>query len=397
MAEIVVYCDEVSDEIAAEMFLVGGLSPNVTIRRLPALADAPASLRPLLSWERIDWVVTVDDEIRCTVELSRHGYTGDNGFQRFARLYRSASLRIPTIYFTPFSRTRLDELDLGQSNARNVAPELFGALADLEREFGVACVAIDWPVDEANGQPAPLQSAIAAPSMSRAADLVGRMVTVAPADTPQLVRSEFPDLSQAMAAHATIASRGTDTRGPVTLPIEIGRPAWVYEFLPDSYFRQGKAEKALATLALDSILDRPLHGPGDHARWSSNGAAWVLYLGYQWRPDPACGLIALGATQANARRLPLVVVWPRVFSANTDTRELLLGALRQFKETGEGPLAAEMERHGQADRIPSFARRVSTSPNQFGIFTPSSKIGRVLTATAAALVLGDIVLTFDDE
>jgi hypothetical protein len=398
MGEIVVYCDEASDELAAQMFLVDGPLPAAAVRRLPALSVAPPNLRALLSWERLDWVVTVDEEVRCTVELSRHGYTGDNGFQRFARLFRSASLGIPTIYFTPFSRTRLNELDLGQSNnARNVAPELFKTLADLEREFGVACMAVSWPVNSSNGQPAPLQSPIAVPAVKRMADLVARIISVPAPDTPRLVRSEFRDLSTAMEAHAEIAFRGTDTRGQLALPVELGRPDWVYDFLPESYFRQGKAEKALASLALDSTAQRPFVGPGDLARWRSEGQAWVLYLGYQWRPDPSCGLIALCATQAKARGLPLVVAWPRIFSAATGTREELLGVLRRFKATNDGPLADEMIRHGRAAQIADFARRVSASPGQFGLYTPLSKIGRVLADTAAAVVLGDVVLTFDNE
>jgi hypothetical protein len=198
-----------------------------------------------------------------------------------------------------------------------------------------------------------------------------------------------------MDAHAAIAFRGTDTRGPLALPVELGRPDWVYDFLPDRYFYKGKAETVLASLALDSVPVRPFVGTGnDPGRWSGEGEAWVLYLGSQWRPDPACGLIVLAAAQAKGRGLPLVVVWPRVFSAHSDARERLFEALHRFKRRQDGPLAAEMARHGRAHQISSFARRVSTSAKQFGIFTPGSKIGRVLLDTAEAAVFGDVVATF---
>jgi hypothetical protein len=393
MADITIYCDGDSDEIAAEMFLTAGPLAGARICRLPSLRSAPSHLRALLTWERLDWVIEVDDAIRCAVELSRHGYTGDNGFQRFARLYRAASLGIPTIYFTPFSRTRLDEIDAGESRARNVPPELFQTLAELQDEFSVACLAVDWPVT-ASGQAAPLQDDVARPAMERLAALIARLVERPPSDSVAVVRSEFGDLGAAMDRHAQIAFRGTDTRNAVRLPIDLGTPGWVYDFLPDAYFRVGKAEKALASLALDSCEDRPIVGTGDAAWARSAGEAWVLYLGYQWRPDPSCGLIALAAAQARARSLPLIVVWPRVFREAHGRRDATLAALRRFKRSADGPLADEMRRHGRAAQIRAFRERVSDDPDQFGVFTPGSKIGRVLSETAAALVLGDAVITF---
>lgn len=83
-----VYCDDASDELIAERWLVGdeGLGAPI-IERLPSLSQASPALKPLLEWERQDWMVTRGTQVLCTVEFSRHGYTGDNGFQRFARLW----------------------------------------------------------------------------------------------------------------------------------------------------------------------------------------------------------------------------------------------------------------------------------------------------------------------
>lgn len=391
--KVVIYCDGESDELAAKLFLTSGSLKGAAVERLPTLAEAPGFLKPLLTWERLDWVVAVDDEVRCTIEISRHGYTGDNGFQRFARLYRSASLGIPTVYFTPFNRTRLNELDESQSNPRNVAPELFLTLADLQKRFGVACLAVAWPTKSTNGQPAPMQDPDVQPVMARLGDFVARCLQVDPSETPGVLSAEFPDLDAAMKAHAEKAFRGGDTRHAVTLPIDIGDPTWIYEFLPESYFRLGKAEKALATLALDSCATRPVDGAGPPF-WKDNGKAWVLYLGYQWRPDPSCGLIALAAAQAHSQRCPLIVVWPRVFQAKDGQRAKMLEALTQFKTTADGPLKDELEKHGRTSAIQTFSDRVSVDPGQFGVFTPGSKIGRVLSETASALVLGDAVLTW---
>src|SRR5438046_752159 len=100
--DVTIFCDELSDELLASAYLCNGSLTQARVERLPSLARAPEVLKPLLRWERHDWVVVRDGVITCTVEFSRHGYTGDNSFQRFARLFRAASLGAPTIYFTPF-------------------------------------------------------------------------------------------------------------------------------------------------------------------------------------------------------------------------------------------------------------------------------------------------------
>lgn len=395
MGEVVIYCDGASDELAAELFLLQGSLQTATIRRLPQRKQAPPFLQPLLAWERLDWVVAIDDKVRCTVELSRHGYTGDNGFQRFARLYRSASLGIPTIYFTPFARTRLNELDVGRVSARNVAPELFETLTELEARFGVACIAVDWPVRADLGQPVPLQDPVARPAMERLGELVGAFSAVPPERSVSTFAEDFPDFAEAMDTHAQIPYRGADTRGAVGLPLNLGDPMWVHEFLPDNYFGTGKADKTLASMALDGCADRSIVDMGGRARWSAeSGTAWVQYLGYQWRPDPACGLVALSATKARARELPFIVVWPRVFSVKGETRTRMLRALVRYKEAGDGPLAEEMIKQGRGSQVGAFRERVATDPDQFGVFSDTSKIGRIVRETADALVLGDRVLAY---
>ncbi|HEU4904868.1 MAG TPA: hypothetical protein VFT19_01985 [Solirubrobacterales bacterium] len=394
MADVVIYCDGAADEIAAESHLAHGVLAGAKITRLPRLTQAPDFLRPLLSWERFDWVVVSEDEVRCTVELSRHGYTGDNGFQRFARLYRSASLGIPTVYFTPFSRTRLNELDEGRSNARNVAPELFETLTELEQQFGTACVAVNWTVHP-RGQPVPLQDPSAEAIVARLTDLIGAFATHAREFSVEILSEDFPDLAAAMDAHAQIAYRGGDTRGTVELPIDVSSPDWVHQFLPDNYFRIGKADKTLASLALDSCTGRPIVNQGGKAAWTHDaGHAWVQYLGYQWRPDPSCGLIALSATKALARSLPLIVVWPRVFLGRGGKRAEMLDALQSFKGGESGQLVDEMRNQGREEQLAAFRARVTVGPDQFGVFSPDSKIGRVLKETADALILGDAVLAY---
>jgi hypothetical protein len=391
---IVVYCDDASDELLAQASLLSTQGiPGALIERLPSYANAPTALRAMLRWERLDWVVTRGGRILCAVEFSRHGYTGDNGFQRFARLLRAAELGVPSIYFTPFSRTRLNELDLGTANARNVAPELFLTLDRLSGRHGVPCLAVAWPTS-ADGTPFPLNLAEAHHALAIVRDLVRFFAEHGNPGPNASLASDFPEVITGMRTHAARAFRGTETRGTVALPVDLLARDWIDTFLPATYFAYGKADKALASLALRALPTRALTR-GVDLFWDRAGRARVLYLGYQWRPDPASGLIAL----TEAQRAPeerLVVVWPRAYLDNGQGRGLVMDALRRFKRVGDGALRDELNRLGVSDKsIAEFRSRVSVNDNQFGLFRPESKPGRILQDLRALVIFGDGAVLYE--
>jgi hypothetical protein len=393
MAGLTVYCDSLSDEelVREWHLLADGALRGATVARLPAPGSAPDVLRSLLNWERADWVIADDKRVFCVVEFSRHGYTGDNSFQRFARLYRAATLGIPSIYFTPFNRSRLNELDEGRNNPRNVSPELFQTMHAMSERIGVPMVAVSWPTAP-NGAPLPLGSPAVASARDNVLLLVKRFMANPKARNSDL-RTDFPDVVAAMDRQAALPLRGTVVRTKVGLPIEIERSDWILKLLPPSYFSSGKADKVLAAMVLREVSDRPTAGDGNDF-WKQRGEAMVLFLGYQWRPDPASGLIALAAGQALAYGLKLIVVWPRVFAERGDAQRAAVSALKQFKDNGDGPIADEARRLRLApQRLAQFRERLSTAEHQFGHYQAGSKVGRILTDTAQALVLGDKVLT----
>lgn len=392
---VVVYCDSRSDEILAADWLTGAGFDSATILPLPrGQRNAPPALRRILEWERLDWLIVVDGKPVCGVELSRHGYTGDNSFQRFARVYRCADLGVPVIYFTSFSRTRLNEIEDGRLSPRNVAPELFLTLASLSKTKGVPCVAVDWPTG-ADGTPLPLRSPAARPALQRLTDLVTFFTEKGNTGDNSSLEGDFPDVLAAMKAQASLAFTGSETRGTVNLPIDPTKTKWVTDWLPSNYFSTGKADKALAALALNAVSTRNFvpNTSKSEQWWTAGGTAQVLYLGYQWRPDPACGLIALSSTLAQASGRRLIVVWPRLYYSNSPARQASLDALTTFAESGNGSLLAQMRSLGyDATKIADFQARVSTNENQYGKYSQASKVGRILKQVADLVVFGDSVV-----
>jgi hypothetical protein len=385
----VIYCDKADDEILAkELFSTGALA-GATVTRLPPRGDTlPAELRDSLEWERSDWLVTRDEVLVGAAEITRHGYTGDNGLQRFARLVRAASLGVPVVYFTPFSRSRLNELDEGRNSPRNVSPEMFGELLQAGDAAGVPCIALRWPTDQAFGEPFPLSDAAMAGTLETLKQLVEGFATL-PRD--RLWDCVPPAVMDAMREQAAIPVRGTDVRLVVDTPIEVETDEWLHALLPATYMSSGKADKVLAKMALDSVAHRPLPSRlRADLFWTEPGRAQVLYLGYQWRPDPACGLIAHSGALAKRAGLPLIVVWPRIFLADSEIRQSLLRSLSEFKRSGKGMvLEKSLELGLPREKILAFQQRINIDSKQFGLFSERSKVGRILKENADLCVFGD--------
>jgi hypothetical protein len=382
-----IYCDGADDEELARIVFRSGPLAAGQILRLPPRATAPAFLLKFLWWERADWLITRDDRLVAAAELSRHGYTGDNGFQRFARLQRAVSLGIPSVYFTPFSRTRLNENQSGMNHPRNVAPEMFAAMILAGQEHDIPCLALRWPTDLA-GIPIPLSEPGAAAALDRLRAMMEGFATAPDSETlweviPSAVEKE-------MRAQAELPFRGSSTRLVIDLPIDVEDDGWLWKLLPPSYFAMGKADKILAYAAMGSTKRRALpHGyaPGF---WSESGQAQVLYLGYQQRPDPACGLIAFAGVLARRDNRNLIVVWPRLFMSDGPQRQALLAALLAFKQRGDGRIADEGHGLGFSPAsLSAFRERINVGSAQFGLFTKGSKVDRVLGENADLCVFGD--------
>ncbi|MDA8355343.1 MAG: hypothetical protein M0Z95_03370 [Actinomycetota bacterium] len=259
----------------------------------------------------------------------------------------------------------------------------------MSERLAVPCMAIHWPTTD-QGTPAPLH--LVGEPAETLVRLVHFLVAAESSGSNGSLPSQFHDAVEAMVRQAALPWRGSATRTRLELPVDITRVAWIWSVLPSTYFSSGKVDKVLAAAALRQRDVRPLVGVADHF-WKAKGSAVVQYIGYQWRPDPASGLIALSAGLAVASGLPLIVVWPRVFSKPGPEQVKLRESLARFKATGRGPLTdLALELGFLPEDIARFRARVSTDPDQFGTFGPDSKVGRILKDTAKLVVFGDAVV-----
>lgn len=152
-----VYCDEPADRT---LFLVLASASN-NLRQIPkanvtvypgyeALGPAREHILNLVREDRPDFIFTYRNRPFLVVEITEHGYTGDNPLQRFTRFATTAEERVPFVYFTPFARTRDDELDRATDpttlSKRRVNTNVFVGMLRLAEIFRVPMIALDWPM-----------------------------------------------------------------------------------------------------------------------------------------------------------------------------------------------------------------------------------------------------------
>jgi hypothetical protein len=76
--------------------------PTRSVERLRANPDTQ-HVASLIEYDRPDLMIFYQKQPILVVEITEHGYTGDNPLQRFARAVRSAELGIPFVHFTRFA------------------------------------------------------------------------------------------------------------------------------------------------------------------------------------------------------------------------------------------------------------------------------------------------------
>jgi len=433
-----IWCDKNADKVLIDSlkhvspFLQGVenvrvLPSTATVNRSPDLAY----LRPLIKYDRADLLILRDKHPVLIVEMTEHGYTGDHCMQRFARLASAGEERIPVLYFTPFSRTRLDELEETdeKTSKRNVSLHLFQGMKRIREIHGVPIIAIDWPVNT-RGLPRKASSSATAEEKTRIyGELLGLMEHIArkhsggPDRHPSLRRCKAirEALAKMDAQAATVSARDSEIRF-IGVPFQtvaeiIHRPSNMISLVGRDYFFKGKDHKLIALLCLMNSQIRTVENiNGNHVMQNANGLrqipqsvkrrpSVIHYCGFEKRSEPNGGIIVntdylfcrTGPTVLD-RSQNLVLVWPRVFfhsdnhvanSLRLDLRDTVKGS----QDTALAGLILEKVRREKAD--PADHRYIANTKSSIGFWKETDTIGRICRKFCDLIILNDAVLLGD--
>jgi hypothetical protein len=440
-----VYCDEEADK---RLFLDFGKAstflariPKQNIEKLPSgsALHGPelASIVDLANYDRPDFIFLYHSKPVLVVELTEHGYTGDNPLQRFTRFATTAENALPFIYFTPFSRVRDDELDLvggNMASKRNVNTNVWKGMSRLSEIFDVPQIAIGWPL-AANGKPRK-------PGINPSADVVSQifgelinaiihLLALAPKviagqsimDSPfvQENQDRLKGLWQVSNAGESV------TRGFLTnqsLKEFLKTPSTILQKITlQNYFSHDKPERLLAfQCVLASNIEYISTSKGTFVQTSQPAKdlssllshpvfnrPFYYYTGYQWRSDPHCGVVvnldylrcrnAVGRSPTE-RDSALVVFWPRVFySVNSKAYQQVDKQLEMLADGRGDMFDLFVRRYGSYEeaqkRVEQLLGGLTTRRDRrklIGFWGENTKQSRIFRQYCDLLVLADAVI-----
>lgn len=392
-----------------------------------------AHIAPLLIYDRPDFIVCVDGEPVLVVELTEHGYTGDNCMQRFARFVCAAERGVPLIYFTPFSRTRLGELiDLGptqKASSRKVSGRMFKGLVRLSEIYEVPVVSVDWPVNS-QGTPAKPKNAKAASDLLGIYGKLTEAIELIAFKNAEKVLSgedirEFEGVNDLVAQTKKLWEESTIRHSDVAITDKgyqdllnaLTAAEGPRSLIDLKYFEKGKRVKLLALLAINysriKLIQRPdgsmADNPGNVEELAkllpeelANKDLLIYYFGYQWRGEPNGGILAnadfiycrspKGKTPAEKDRF-LLAWWPRVFwNGGSPIITPIRRDIETVNDTGSSSELTKMYRaskHYKKDKKP-FPK--SAPKKAIGVWNESTSVARIWRRFADLILLNDALL-----
>jgi len=447
---LVVFCDREDDRRvfsrlqSTSEFL--SRIPNENIRILPTdglldPVDSGSRINTLLRDDRPDYVFVADGRPVLVVELTEHGYTGDNPLQRFTRFAIAAEGGVPFVYFTPFSRVRDDELDRGDRNPseRHVNTDVFKGMSRLTDIFGVPLLALDWPKNE-RGKPRKLG---ANPSIEKCRNILGEL-----GRTVEILLRDFGDKSKRRESildapwvrEQTELVRALWTRENIrtsAVKIRVTRqelqdiiehPLRILGSISrEGYFFKDKPERLLLLYCIEKARVEAVFLPNGTRMHREAGlellrqllaqpvfAECLLYqTGYKWRSDPHCGVLvnldynycrnATGRTTADRDR-SLVLFWPRVFlSKDSRAYSAVAEAIKRLAVTTSEFHQLFLQRYENEPTARRYIAQLmrgrgnnATGPGKLiGIWGNNTKQARVFRHYCDLVLLGDAVLLGD--
>lgn len=437
--EVRVYCDEPADAT----FLRCLQTASRFLRRIPdanisvyppyqALGASGAHLVELVREDRPDFVFTYRNEPFLVLEVTEHGYTGDNPLQRFTRFATTAEQRVPFLYFTPFARTRDDELDEAVDpstlSKRRVNSNVFVGMLRLAEIFGVPMMARDWPVAE-NGKPIKLGGS---PTPERVQRIFGGLIEVldlfvsdfaARASAKQDITGDgriraLQDEVRTVAAVTNVRNSAVKLELPGERLIElVCEPRRLLEHIDRrGYFFADKPERLLALRCIEESRVQSVELPSGAIVAANNPraqlaavfgspkftrAGYLQYTGYKWRSDPHCGVLVNvdyvycrrnGARTPAEREGALVLFYPRVaLRASSNAHAVVEHELEHLLQRGTKLYQLFEERY--ANDNPGARREKFTEITEpIGLWKETTKQARIFRKYCDLIVLSDAIL-----
>jgi len=351
--------------------------------------------------------------------MTEHGYTGDMCMQRFARIAKTAEMKIPFIYFAPLARTRYDELDGDVPSARHVSANMYRGFVRLTEIFSTPVVAVPWGVGK-NGIPlvlgrddpartgvAELFNLVDGLFLNHLSEMVsGKSILNAQEIQPYLEKTRH--LSQRENVRESEVQK-ENLRFEAIENI-LRNPQNTYRLVPVEYFYRGKSFKLLAKACIDASVIRWAVLPSgsvisieaflSKANELFSDKPWFYYYsGYQWRSEPNVGIVTNldiikcrskeGKTVYDRDQL-LCVHWPRIFWDKSSPIRL---QLMQSLNTPHSPLlqALSNEAYHKTGERPNTGI-IHGGTNVFGAWSGRATVARIYRDVCDLIILNDAVV-----
>lgn len=425
--DIIVFCDKPTD---VKLFnLLKRLSPilakikDSNVKVLPNRKSLPGryggGFGHLLDYDRADYYFCYDSRPFFVIEMTEHGYTGDQCMQRFARIAKTAEMGVPFVYFAPLSRTRYDELDSDTPSSRNVSADMYKGFVRLTELFNTPVIAVPWAVGE-NGIPlilgrddpertgiAELFRLIDGLFANHFAELIsGQSILAAKELRPYL------ELTKRLSLRKNV--RESDVRKEQLTFQEIAdvirAPQNTYRLMPKTYFYKGKSVKLLAKMCIDCADIRTVILPDgselpveqflEKAGHVFRKTHWLyFYSGYQWRSEPNVGVVTnidiIKCRSGNGKTIYdrdqlLCVHWPRIFwDKDSPARAAMQRALAAPKSPELERLAEEA--YHATGKMPNIGI-IRNSPRVFGVWSDRATVARIYRDVCDLIILNDALI-----
>lgn len=426
--DIKIYCDKPTDAKLLKFLKHYSTSlskiPDINIDVLPDRKSLTSQLisgfGELLNYDRADFYFCYKGYPFFVIEMTEHGYTGDNCLQRFARITKTAEMRIPFIYFAPTSRTRYDELSNENPSYRNVSSDLYLGFTRLSEIYSTPVIAVEWKTGS-NG--IPLVLGADAPNDTGIAELFLLIDDLFENYLNDLIEHKsilnVPEIKKYIELTNELSLRENVRDSEVryeyidfnNIVLIINKTSKMFNIIPKEYFFKGKSHKLLALMAIKkskitkAILPNnkeisikeffELYGKKfEEYKWL------YYYSGYQWRSEPNVGIVMNiditccrkkdGKTIFDRDQL-ICVHWPRIFwDKNSKTRDTLLNQLSNKNSDSEfNKLVKEAEEFkGNSVNI-NF---IQESVKAFGSWNDKATVARIYRDACDLVILNDAII-----